>query len=753
MVNLNFNNENATFLFLNIIGHDVIHDYGIPDSDRWSNNQKYLKEFYNTYTISPIEGGTKTRTITRKRTGKRTETEVKHKLNKVNRVFTLKLLDDKMLMEKYYMENELNIFINQIKSDILLHSFKYIILNYFDTQVQFELLPYYIIRYKSLENTSENTLENIYYDIAEYFWSFINLYYNINQYDILYMLTLFFEKDYVKLAIYKNVDLDSYTGGMNEQKGGKLIKPEFLTITECTKLLNEINEQFIDTESIFNLKIIKLQRFVGKIHILPEDINTFNTYRNEIINVFKTIFTENGCPKTANCLQSIPVLGSRGFRNIDLKTKIKDIINDSIIDYRVQFDSNQMNEKRIKAKQDADLLAESRGQLTSDDKNGVKDFIVLIARMALISTNTNNNNIDSILKLPEKSALKKEIDILYYIAGIPLTIKNADLDSNLYSFFYDNYKDYKMTERYKCSKPTNQINDNKYIINNASHIEASTVKEYGFCPYSSIIDGMSQCSWNTSEFDGREYGNMNFKIVNKNNENNTDNYYNGIINILDNNNVNIALNIQLPNLIVNKTKNINITNSTGLEAWVVLKDTLIAMLKYITDANNISIFNGITANNKIFENLIAFPDIFPIIYENILFKGVGDLFQEINAVAKNGGYIDNYNADDRIKKYGIPSIPDPIRLFVANDRPSACRFMFMLINGNETEINKRAFGGYFTKSQDPFLIKRPENEKVCETIYIAKGGGKKRTFHKKRARNTKSIKKTRKQKVDRKCKF
>ena len=27
----------------------------------------------------------------------------------------------------------------------------------------------------------------------------------------------------------------------------------------------------------------------------------------------------------------------------------------------------------------------------------------------------------------------------------------------------------------------------------------------------------------------------------------------------------------------------------------------------------------------------------------ILFKGSGDLFQEINAVCKNGGYVDNAN--------------------------------------------------------------------------------------------------------------
>ena len=48
---LNFNRENALYLILNIIGHDVIHDYSSPN-ERWKQNIDYIKAFYSEYTIS-----------------------------------------------------------------------------------------------------------------------------------------------------------------------------------------------------------------------------------------------------------------------------------------------------------------------------------------------------------------------------------------------------------------------------------------------------------------------------------------------------------------------------------------------------------------------------------------------------------------------------------------------------------------------------------------------------------------------------
>jgi hypothetical protein len=89
---------------------------------------------------------------------------------------------------------------------------------------------------------------------------------------------------------------------------------------------------------------------------------------------------------------------------------------------------------------------------------------------------------------------------------------------------------------------------------------------------------------------------------------------------------------------------------------------------------------------------------FQRIMYTILFKGAGDLYQEINAVCKNGGYIGviSYNGDiirwDNATEHAK-------RLFVAKDRPSGCRFIFFRKFGRPEEINQLAYGGYWDESE------------------------------------------------------
>jgi hypothetical protein len=98
-----------------------------------------------------------------------------------------------------------------------------------------------------------------------------------------------------------------------------------------------------------------------------------------------------------------------------------------------------------------------------------------------------------------------------------------------------------------------------------------------------------------------------------------------------------------------------------------------------------------------------------VIFQNILRKGVGDLFQEINAVCKNGAYLQTPSYINPSKYYVPKEVVEEqrssdiiqfdgngnaIRFFMANDRPSSFRFIFMLINGEETQINQDAYGGF-----------------------------------------------------------
>ena len=42
--NLTFDDENLTFLLLNIIGHDPIHDFGHPSSNKWEQVKNSIRD-------------------------------------------------------------------------------------------------------------------------------------------------------------------------------------------------------------------------------------------------------------------------------------------------------------------------------------------------------------------------------------------------------------------------------------------------------------------------------------------------------------------------------------------------------------------------------------------------------------------------------------------------------------------------------------------------------------------------------------
>lgn len=556
---LEFEEQDANFLFLNILGHDVIHDYGEPNSERWKKNRDLILENY---------GGA---AAFISNTPQTLDTNHVFKFVDKNQIpntdvddFTKNKMHWKPEDYEILSKQEDDIFINQIKSDILLRVFKYIFLNK-NTPTEYPLeindLVENCLKYDD-EDEDENKLKNIYNQIADDF--------------------------------------------KNKNKNNKLVNGK-----QVIEILGKYLEKYFLTL------------------LLSADQNTK--------------------PKT------------KGGANGKKITKTQKVI--------------------IK-------------------KSG-KEFRAFIAKMALHVTDAIVN------KTTTNWALEKEIELLSNISDPEKSI--SKFDKNLYETFETEYKQYK-TKNFKCET------GNKYIINNASHINLNTVRGYGFCPYSSIIDGMTQCSLESTDVNGIETGNMDFTIRNLNN---TSKYYRGMSKIdQEKQTISITLDIQLPKIKINTQKIVNYTDKEQkeLQAWFVLKNTLEKILDYLEENKNI-----LQSGENVFESLFQYGSqtqlpttIFQTIYNEILFKGVGDLFQEINAVTKNGGYVSQTKTKTEtkteIEKFNNSG--DAIRLFVANDRPSACRFMFMLINGNSDQINTKAFGGYFRKT-NIFLIKRPENNDIC----------------------------------------
>ena len=169
-------------------------------------------------------------------------------------------------------------------------------------------------------------------------------------------------------------------------------------------------------------------------------------------------------------------------------------------------------------------------------------------------------------------------------------------------------------------------------------------------------------------------------------------------------------------------------------------------------------------NQNIFENIIiAITGQIPVAPLNpedknallnafftILGKGAGDIFQEINAVCKNGGYTHSSITDSGSSSSSIygPLFSDTNiahwsngnakRCFAANDRPSATRFIFLVKYGNDNQINQYSFGGYVTN--EDYLVKRTDGL-VCGYPTI-RGGSIKR---KHKSKKHKKMKKTKKQ--------
>lgn len=261
---------------------------------------------------------------------------------------------------------------------------------------------------------------------------------------------------------------------------------------------------------------------------------------------------------------------------------------------------------------------------------------------------------------------------------------------------------------------------NHYIINNAA-----PNSDNDFCPVTSVIDGMPQCN----QYQGRlEYGNMDFTIQDSANRNN---YYRGWVNspdwgssISDNQ---FPQSIRYSYEIRSNTLHIPRVNCDSFPLWlrgnnvqrgdanihITLAKCLQTTLNYYANfidiqsnqvkgqliGNKIHTFTNLynnSTNNNTTLRFVNDGGVFytsggirgninglGIILSKILLKGAGDLFQEINAICKWGGYESSNNNP----RYGNNTIPtyqvsqgNAQRIFRTNDRISGARAYYMWYN-------------------------------------------------------------------------
>jgi hypothetical protein len=222
---------------------------------------------------------------------------------------------------------------------------------------------------------------------------------------------------------------------------------------------------------------------------------------------------------------------------------------------------------------------------------------------------------------------------------------------------------------------------------------------------------------------GYEAGNMNFKLIDNSNPNY---FYNGsIIPNIQAQQATIKINFKNPFRF--SYENQVTSNLDKEQSMLKAVNVLSTMLKnlYNNNFSTIQIPNGLVFSYMFSEQANYLNYLKDVYY--ILFKGTGDLFQEINAVSSKASYISGKPS------YGPSNLADSIaqinnnsrtRLFLANDRPSAVRFGFMLIRGL-TNINQEAYGGYLTSSGKIVIFKKNQNPVDCRGCSgNVRGGGR-----------------------------
>ena len=838
--------EFIQYLILNIIAHDVIHDYGNADSDRWKSVQKILKDFYGQIT----QGGTP-QVNKRQRQGSRTNTmEIDRETPKDpqdNPWFAIpgdpswrKKKSDKRTdgihvlgtpmdkLDEYNILPDLQTFTNDIENEITMSFFHMYLTSVIKKQKEEEhrkqteyffkrknrsrsskknrsksrsrsrsskksrssrksrkssskklnkmnkSSSYYIVEYIDFikyipfilnRKEENNSINDIYSDISDLFYWYstknkINMYKKIeNKKDIETLmkdLDTFFKEnnESIKTVIYSYVDFGKKRGRSSSSKGGanpvdKITGKDAIILRDSVirsiaegsplnALMQEMATSYVALSGYYDANALSGYYDANneRQYILERD--NYNILRKKLIVELTEIYNANKGDKYANSLEQIPVMGQNPKRKYDVIQSITNVITASIESpIKIATKEEKINEDNMQRIAD-DIRRSQTGHLTSQDKTLVGNFMKLIAKMGLLLTKcverTKINDIWSHdINWSGNSPLDMQINALLYVADIEGgSSTSKDIDTTLINYYDDsipgnggyNYKngEYMKDQRLKCS------GSNKYIINNAAPI--GSLSKLAFCPYSSIIDGMSQCSWNTAQSDGIEYGNMNFKITGVSDTEDSL-YYNGVLEIPENqenvivNNyparINVGFNINFPGYgkVRGNKSAINMTNADVLDAPVILRNVLLTILLSIPNLNYENIWDDIY--ERLFEEVDnpQFPigpdkiPIFELIYREILFKGVGDFFQEINAVAKHGGYtMANYHNDRGI--YNYPGANgNQIRCFLAKDRPSGTRFIYMLLNGRADQINQKAFGGYYNKDKE-VLAKRSENRKICE---------------------------------------
>lgn len=268
-----------------------------------------------------------------------------------------------------------------------------------------------------------------------------------------------------------------------------------------------------------------------------------------------------------------------------------------------------------------------------------------------------------------------------------------------------------------------------------------------FCPGSSIMDAMDNCSMKYNATEPKEIGTTNFELSyegsNKLTYGGTVLYYNDDTRDQTNVNIDFRLSINDDVTIIN-TNNISVADADNLKARIVYKSVIqtikqLFLKNYGISMEDLTSFKAVysvenDATNWLLEkmkrmwSMLQFkqnPGNFNLLLGSTALKNMGDFLQECQGTLQWGGYINAFDEMvDTTNEFIVRHTATPImrsvskenaiipynekgnalRLCVQGDRPSGFRSIYMLLNAT-TGINEHAITGYLMK-QKSLLVAR-----------------------------------------------
>lgn len=293
-------------------------------------------------------------------------------------------------------------------------------------------------------------------------------------------------------------------------------------------------------------------------------------------------------------------------------------------------------------------------------------------------------------------------------------IVGKDIDENIYAYF----KKILESETQKIEEIIKDNKDKKFIITNGAIVVKNPYRSKTLGCLSTVIDAAEARAGGIEKGQLEETGDMKVIFINRKK---TYSYVLEVKREIDkrgNNIIRLIIEIRLPlskdediiTIKINKEINMDVRN---VKAHLSAPTNYLITLKVLVEKiRAMKLFEW----DKLLDDRIFISEF----VSSYHVKALGDFIQELNGILKYGGYkyTDSnpiYKDNPNIIQFkktskGKEEVGNKLRIYAANDRPSACRYMFLKKVLSEKTKNTKSLGGFY--------YQQPNDAGIYEYFFI-----------------------------------